>query len=116
MNIQALHDLKEMLCKELDEITRKGELTAGSLDTVDKLTHSLKSLETIIAMHEYGDDSGYYRESNRRSYARRDRMGRYSREEARADMVSDLREIMHSTTDERMKNKLSRFISEIENG
>ena len=35
MSIQTYYDLKEMLCKELDEITRKGELTAGSLDTVD---------------------------------------------------------------------------------
>ena len=52
-------DLKEMLCKELDEITRKGELSAGTLDTVDKLTHAIKSIETIMAMEE----SGYSREN-----------------------------------------------------
>ena len=48
-----MHDyekLKGMLCDELEQITRKGELTAGSLDTVDKLTHAIKSVVTIMAM------------------------------------------------------------------
>jgi len=43
-------------------------------------------------------------------------MGRKSRDDARADMVSDLRELMQSAPDEHMRKKLSRFISEIENG
>lgn len=117
MSMQTFHDLKDMLCRELDEITRKGELTAGSLDTVDKLTHSIKSLETIIAMNEHGE-SGYSprQYDGRRSYARRDSMGRYSRDDARADMIADLRELMQSAPDEHMRKKLSRFIAEIENG
>ncbi len=40
-------ELKEMLKKELKEVTRKGELSAGSLDVIDKITHSLKSLTAI---------------------------------------------------------------------
>lgn len=50
-----MEELKEMLCEELDKIAKKGELTAGSLDAIDKLTHSIKSIVTIIAM----EDSGY---------------------------------------------------------
>lgn len=125
MSIQTYHDLKDMLCRELDDITRKGELTAGSLDTVDKLTHSIKSLETIIAMNQANDgESGYYPYMRGgRSYAqRRDAMGRYSREnrgysrdDARADMIDDLKSLMHDAPDEHMKKKLQRFISEIEN-
>ena len=52
-------ELKDMLCRELDKIAEEGELTAGSLDVVEKLTHSLKSLSTIMAMEEYGDGYSY---------------------------------------------------------
>lgn len=138
MSMQTYHDLKDMLCRELDEITRKGELTAGSLDTVDKLTHSIKSLETIIAMNEAQDgESGYYpymggyrsyedgmRDSRRgRSGARRrDAMGRYSREnrgysreDAREDMIEDLRDLMNDAPDETTKKHYQKFIRELEN-
>lgn len=72
--MHAYHELKEMLCKELEDITKKGELTAGSLDTVDKLTHSIKSLVTIMAM----EDSGYSNEGGYSRAQRRDSMGRYA--------------------------------------
>lgn len=92
--MHEMYELKEMLCDELAKITKKGELSAGSLDAVDKLTHSIKSIETIIAMDEYSEDDemsyegSYARGGNRggnrgRSYARgrnRDSMGRYSRD------------------------------------
>ena len=137
MSMQTYHDLKDMLCRELDEITRKGELTAGSLDTVDKLTHSIKSLETIIAMNEAQDgESGYYPYMGYRSYddnmrdsrrgrsgaRRRDAMGRYSREnrgysraDAREDMIEDLRELMNEAPDETTKKHYQKFIRELEN-
>ena len=143
MSMKTYHKLKEMLCEELDNLVKKGELTAGSLETADKLTHAIKSLTTIIAMDEHeGGESEYYpymgyrsfendgmnggNMSNRggRSYQRRDAMGRYSREnrggghysrdDARADMIDDLREIMQDAPDEHMKKKLRQFISEIE--
>lgn len=53
-------ELKEMLKKELKDIIKQGELSAGSLDVVDKLTHSLKSVETIIAMEGSSHRSSYY--------------------------------------------------------
>lgn len=127
MNIQTYNELKDMLCRELEEITRKKELTAGSLDTVDKLTHSIKSIETIIAMNEASEGHSntypYYADggmSNRRGQ-RRDSMGRYSREnrgysreDARADMVSDLYALMQDVPDEQTRRRFQRFISEIE--
>lgn len=133
-------ELKGMLCKELEEITRKGELTAGSLDTVDKLTHAIKSIDTIVAMEEYSDDynyrGSYDRESDgmssarRRTYdgrsyargrnAKRDSMGRYSRggysyDEAKDDMINDLHELMQDTHDERTKQEFKKFINKLEN-
>lgn len=129
-------ELKDMLCEELEEITKKGELTAGSLDTVDKLTHAIKSIDTIIAMEEYGDDysrrrsydgemDGMRSERRRmydgRSYARkRDSMGRYSRggysyADAKEDMIADLHEVMNETTDEKLKGEVKKFIAKVEN-
>lgn len=63
-----MEQLKQMLTKELEEIASKGKMTAGELDTVDKLTHSLKSLETIMAMGEYSNEGGSYGGSYGRSY------------------------------------------------
>ena len=122
MSMKTYHDLKDMLCEELDEITRKGELTAGSLDTVDKLTHSIKSLETIIAMNEAQvGESGYYPYMGR-SYQRRDMRGRYSREnrgysrdDARDSMIHELREIMQDAPDDHTKKRFQSLIRELEN-
>lgn len=124
--------LKGMLCDELEQITRKGELTAGSLDTVDKLTHAIKSVATIMAMEdEYGygysrADGDYTTSGRRYSYAgrgrgaRRDSMGRYtsrggySYDDARDDMVKELRELMNDAPDEQTKKEFQRFISKME--
>lgn len=79
-----MEELREMLCEELDKITKKGELSAGSLDVIDKLTHSIKSIDTIIAMEDAGyssDDYSMRGNSYARGHgsnARRDSMGRYS--------------------------------------
>jgi hypothetical protein len=67
MDSRKYDELEKMLCNELEEVIDKGELTAGSLDIVDKLTHSLKNVYKI----KMGYDGEY---SN--SYAR----GNYSRD------------------------------------
>lgn len=126
-------ELKEMLCKELDEITRKGELTAGSLEAVDKLTHSIKNIDTIVAMEEsrYSNDGhsnrgrAYYDDmptSNARGKTgnvRRDSMGKYSNDglsydEAKEDMIDELRQMMHEAPDERTKMRYKNFIKRFE--
>lgn len=38
-----LRNLREMLCKELDEIADKREMSAGDLDAIQKLTSSIKN-------------------------------------------------------------------------
>lgn len=85
--MKHIEQLRDMLCEELDKVASKGELTTGSLDTVDKLAHAIKSIDTIMAMEEYSEDDMYYDGSydNGTSYARgrgrnakRDSMGRYS--------------------------------------
>lgn len=96
-----LEELKEMLCKELEEIANKGELTAGSLETVHKLTDTIKNIDKIEMYEEYSEDdysedgewmgegrmygtsyeggSSYARGGRGRGRnAKRDSMGRYS--------------------------------------
>lgn len=78
--MHKLMELKEMLMRELEELTKKGELSAGSLDAVDKLTHSIKSICYII--EEMENEEGYSEARGggrgRGRNARRDSMGRYS--------------------------------------
>lgn len=67
--MDELYELKEMLMKELEEYGRKGDLSAGSLEIVDKLTHTIKNLCKIIEAYEEEEySSAYEGGSYRRSY------------------------------------------------
>lgn len=106
--MDAYYELKDMLCEELENLVKKGELSAGALDAVDKLTHSIKSLVTIIAMEEggYSNDGydrgssyGYDRGYSGRRYSNRDSMGRYtsrrySRDEAKDEVIRHMEKLM----------------------
>ena len=124
-----MYELREMLMDELHKISSKGELTAGSLETVDKLTHSIKSIDTICAMEEAGgysnDGSSYnsYNRSYNRSYdgsynmsGRRGGRG-YSRMgySGHEDLVENLRELMEHTTDNKSRMAIQRAIEAMEN-
>ena len=118
--MRSMEELKELLCDELDKIAMKGELTAGSLDTIDKLTHSIKSIETIMAMNGESYDGGYrsYARDGRmdRSYQRRDSMGRYSRRGySRDDEIEDrLMDIMNDIQDPKVRQHLQKAIDKME--
>ena len=124
--MKELYDLKEILCDELKEYGKKGELSTGSLDVVDKLSHALKSVETIIAMEEadggnsgnYGRSYPYYRGTSYargRMNARRDSMGRYSREDGYSgDVAEQLRDIMDDAPNEHVRQEIQRLVTKIE--
>lgn len=62
--MDKLYELKEMLCKELEKYGKEDKLTAGSLEVVDKLSHSIKNLDKIIENYEdegYSNRGGSYR-------------------------------------------------------
>ncbi len=118
-------ELRESLCRELDEIAEKGELSAGDLDTVDKLTHTLKNLDKIMmggeysnagdwyAMGNYGERPGY-RDSVSYRGRKRDSMGRYSRSDAREDMAEKLRRMMDDAPDSRTREALEKAMRILE--
>lgn len=103
--MKYMHDLKDMLCAELEEYAQKQKMSAGDLETVHKLTDTVKNIMKINVLEEemddgasgdsrwmgegrmygssyadgmsYGGGSSYARGRGR--YAKRDSMGRYSR-------------------------------------
>lgn len=112
---KALNKIEDMLCDELEKIAEQGELTAGSLDTVDKLTHSLKSIETILAMK----DSGYSNDVRPRYTSHySDNGGRwsrmYSRDEEQGRMVERLRDMLDETSSDKARTALKNCISQME--
>lgn len=121
-------ELRDTLCRELDEIAEKGELSAGDLETVDKLTHTLKNLDKIMmggeysnagdwyAMGNYGRD-GYrvdYRDGTSYRGRKRDSMGRYSRTDAREDMAEKLRRMVDDAPDSRTREALEKAMRILE--
>lgn len=117
--MHELYELKEKLCEELKEYGNK-DLSAGSLDVVDKLAHTIKNLDKII---EESDEKGYsgrrYSRENRMSYARgdgrRDSRGRYARDYSYDEsMIEELRELMEDAPDEKTKMEFKKFIRKME--
>lgn len=107
--MHELYELKDMLMKELEEYGAKGELSAGTLDIVDKLTHTLKNLCKIIDEYDDGNSGNY--PMDRRSYRKSYRDRRYSRD---GGLVEELRELMHEAPDERTRQEFQRFINKME--
>ena len=135
--MNALYDLREMLCKQLEDYGKKGELTAAVLERVDMLAHAVKNIDKIIEVYESegeyseydGDDmtsrrsydGGSMREGersrNRRSMARRrDSMGRYSRGYSRhGDLAEQIRDLMEDAPDEKTRQEMQRLVSRLDN-
>ena len=54
--MEYMYELKEKLCDELEEIANKGELGAGDLEIIHKLTDTIKNIDKIGMLEE---DGGY---------------------------------------------------------
>ena len=115
--MKELYELKDKLCDELKEYGKK-DMSAGSLDVVDKLAHTIKNIDKIIQSHEDGA-SGYYPyddRSYRGSYARRrDSMGRYSSYGySRHSLTEKLRELMDEAPDDKTRSEIQRLVDKME--
>jgi hypothetical protein len=116
-----MHKIKEMLMNELYEYEEKakkmsgGKISAGDLETIHKLTDTVKNIDKIEMLEEdggyseatdfmgegrmygtsYNDGGGSYARGRGRN-ARRDRMGRYSRDGGSSYAMGG-RETMHES-------------------
>lgn len=125
--MHKMEELKQMLVDELNKVIKKGELSAGSLDVIDKLTHSIKSIDTIVAMEDAGySQEGYantrymgnsYERGNsyaRGRNARRDSRGRYSRDDYSMDDIKDkLQDMMEDASNEREREAIRKVMNMI---
>jgi hypothetical protein len=125
-----LENLCNVLSEQISEVSRKTKngMSAGDLEMIDKLTHSLASVKKIMAfMDDEGEYSGYYpmggsyrdfyRGSYRGSYARkRDSMGRYSGERgySRNALADKMRDLMMDAPDDRTRQEIQRMVEKLE--
>ena len=133
--MEYMHELKEKLCDELEEIARKPEMGAGDLEIIHKLTDTIKNLDKIEMLEDGYSQAGDWEIEGRAynrgsSYARRkrDSMGRYSRDgramryrdgrmysraEAKEDIMDQIEDMM-GDADEKEKAILRRAMTELE--
>lgn len=132
--MEYMHELKDKLCDELEEIARKGELGAGDLEIVHKLTDTIKNLDKI----EMLEDGGYsqagdweiegraYNRGNSYARRKRDSMGRYSRDgrggrggysrhDAKEAMMEQMEMLMDQAGSEREREAIRRCMGQLEN-
>lgn len=130
--MHKLEELKERLCKELEEYADKNKFDMGTLEVVDTLSHAVKNLGRILEdkAGEYSGDwpgdmggnrggmsrggrmgGGSFARGRGRN-ARRDNMGRYSR--AEDETIEGLREIMGDVDDDRIRRDIKELIEKLE--
>lgn len=119
--MEYMYELKDKLCKELDEIANKGELGAGDLELIHKLTDTIKNIEKIEKLSEGGYSHDYSRDYDRDSSYRRkrDSRGRYSRDygrdysEARDDMIGRMEDMLRNASG-KDKETIRRYMEQLE--
>lgn len=136
MSKKAMYELRNMLCDELDELARKGDLGAGDLEIAHKLTDTIKNIDKIEMMEDdgYSRDGDYLRDGDYSrggdwradmrgtygrgsSYARRGThyvRGHYSRADSMEHLHEQINDMMRETDDERVKEALRRAASLME--
>lgn len=116
-------NLRDMLCKELEEITEKRSMSAGNLDAVQKLTSSIKNTYKIEMLEDGGysgageweaDMRGTYGRGSSYRGRRRDSMGRYSRADAREHMRMQLEDILRDADDDKTRDAIRRCMEQVE--
>lgn len=129
MSKKAMYELRNMLCEELDELARKGDLGAGDLEIAHKLTDTIKNIDKIEMLEDDGysqrrysrdgdweeDMRGTYGKGS--SYARRGThyvRGHYSRDGARDDMKRQLQEMLDNADDESIRKAIQRCMDAVE--
>lgn len=136
MSKKAMYELRNMLCEELDELARKGDLGAGDLEIAHKLTATIKNIDKIEMMEDdgYSRDGDYLRDGDYSrggdwqadmrgtygrgsSYARRGThyvRGHYSRADSMEHLREQINDMMRETDDDRVKEALRRAASLME--
>jgi hypothetical protein len=133
--MEDMRKLKDMLCRELDEFSRRDSIESYDLDTIHKLTDTINNLDEMLEYGGYSQARGGGNRGGMRTYARdgegggygyedsfgdndgysmarrrRDERGRYSRDDGRDDMVNRLEEMMSRAGSDRDREEIRRMI------
>ena len=115
---QKMQQLKHMLCKELDEVTMKGQLSMGDLEIVNKLTDTIKNIDKIEMLEgdQHVDRSYGMSYDDDMTYADRGYSGRRSYRMSGADqqMVSHLRQMLNKNIGQQERQSIEWALRELE--
>ena len=148
-----MHKIKEILMDEIYEYEEKakkmsgGKLSQSELDRIHKLTDSVKNIDKITMLEDgdgYSEDGHYMGEgriygtsyARGRRYAKRDSMGRYSRDDgmhheddysysrggrmgysrdgAKEHLMSKAEEMLQMTHDPKERRAIEKFMHELD--
>lgn len=74
-NMKTIKDFGELLCRQIDKINKKGDITPDELQRMDKAVDIIKDISVICAMEEYGQDPEEEMYSSMGYYGRNSRTG-----------------------------------------
>lgn len=121
--MKKLDEIRDVLCEELDGIVKGGKLSVGDLDTLHKITDTIKNIykiEMLETEESYGDweaKDNYSRDEMRTlpnvSYGRHWVRGHYSRDDFKSHSVRRLKEIAEMA-DTNERKVIEKAIAEIE--
>lgn len=105
MSKKTMQELKDMLCLQLEDLRadakKRGDITPTLLDAIHKVTDTIKNIDKIEMLSE---DDDYSEARNRR----------YSRDNAKEEMMKELHEAMHKAETEKEKEIIRRTIDNLE--
>lgn len=131
--IKELRELKDTIANEIAEANSKirqsgGDMNTADVDIIDKLTHTMKSLATTIAMLEtteyddgysgrYDPISPYYTRERRTGYS--GNYGRYGKMDSRysrdsGNMMEHLRQLMDEAPDEMTRVEIKKLMDKMD--
>lgn len=125
-------EVREILCDLLSDSIKDGKIAIGDVEIIKNM---LSGIEKTYKIEMFEEDGGYSRAGDweadmRGTYARgssyrgrkRDSMGRYSRDgriggysrhDSKEAMMEQAREMMEDATNERERDAIRRFMSEL---
>lgn len=133
-NMKDLYELCDTVSREIGRVNQKigtsgGRLAGSDIDYIDKLTHTLKSIKTTMAMeedaggsYEGGSYEGSFQNSGRSMAQSMRRGGRSGanqygsyRSYARAadDFASKLEDLMEEAPDEQSRKEIERLLGKM---
>jgi methylmalonyl-CoA mutase N-terminal domain/subunit len=121
--MEYIHKLKKLMCEELKSYENVSKVNEVILNDVWKLTDTIKNLDKIKMLEEggshnsYGSYDSYDEESSYRRGrgpgAKRDSMGRYSRESGYSEAEERSRDMSYMISHDQSKDHMMKQLGEM---